>query len=356
MVRKSRWLKCFGAAFSFLALASVAHAQSGLVPANTVQAGPTSGGQNFPKYRLLVPADIPTLSLSTFALASGQIVVGQVSGFAGAVAMSGDCTIVASGAIVCTKTNGLALTTLSTTVPGTGVAAALAVNTGSAGAFVVNGGALGTPASGVATNLTGTAAGLTAGNVTTNANLTGAVTSTGNATSLGSFSSANLRGALTDESGTGAAYFQGGAIGTPSAGVGTTLTALNASNLTTGTVAPARGGVDTTAWSTFSPALSCGTGTLTNNSARSKTIGKTTFVELDFTISVLGTCNNAVTVTLPNTAQSAAALVGRETVSIGSGMVCSIAASATTSFCTKTDATALAAGLRYLVSGVYENQ
>lgn len=44
--------------------------------------------------------------------------------------------------------------------------------------------ALGTPASGVATNLTGTAAGLTAGNVTTNANLTGDVTSVGNATTL----------------------------------------------------------------------------------------------------------------------------------------------------------------------------
>lgn len=40
---------------------------------------------------------------------------------------------------------------------GTGVATALAVNTGTAGAFVVNGGALGTPSSGVVTNLTGTA-------------------------------------------------------------------------------------------------------------------------------------------------------------------------------------------------------
>lgn len=67
--------------------------------------------------------------------------------------------------------------------------------------------ALGTPASGVATNLTGTASGLTAGNVTTNANLTGAVTSSGNATSLGSFSSANLAAALTDETGSGKAVF-----------------------------------------------------------------------------------------------------------------------------------------------------
>lgn len=46
--------------------------------------------------------------------------------------------------------------------------------------------ALGTPASGVATNLTGTAAGLTAGTVTTNANLTGVITSSGNATSIAS--------------------------------------------------------------------------------------------------------------------------------------------------------------------------
>ena len=114
------------------------------------------------------------------------------------------------------------------TALGTGVATALGVNVGSAGAFVTFDGALGTPASGVVTNLTGTfpagidvtsktgtgttfvmntsptlvtpalgtpsavvltnatgtAAGLTAGTVTTNANLTGPITSTGNATSV----------------------------------------------------------------------------------------------------------------------------------------------------------------------------
>ncbi len=74
---------------------------------------------------------------------------------------------------------------LGATTYGTGVATALGVNVGTAGSFVVNGGALGTPLSGVATNLTGTAAGLTAGNVTTNANLTGDVTSVGNATTIG---------------------------------------------------------------------------------------------------------------------------------------------------------------------------
>ena len=52
------------------------------------------------------------------------------------------------------------------------------------------------------TNITGNAA-----TVTTNANLTGHVTSTGNAAVLGSFSSANLAGALSDETGSGAAVF-----------------------------------------------------------------------------------------------------------------------------------------------------
>lgn len=69
---------------------------------------------------------------------------------------------------------------------GTGVLTALGINVGSAGAFVTFNGALGTPSSGVATNLTGTASGLTAGAVTTNANLTGPITSVGNATSIAS--------------------------------------------------------------------------------------------------------------------------------------------------------------------------
>jgi len=67
--------------------------------------------------------------------------------------------------------------------------------------------ALGTPASGIMTNVTGTASGLTAGNVTTNANLTGHITSVGNAAVLGSFTSAQLLAALTDETGSGANVF-----------------------------------------------------------------------------------------------------------------------------------------------------
>ena len=57
-------------------------------------------------------------------------------------------------------------------------------------------------------NLTGAVTSVgNATTVVTNANLTGAVTSTGNSTSLGSFSSAQLASALTDETGTGANVF-----------------------------------------------------------------------------------------------------------------------------------------------------
>jgi len=92
--------------------------------------------------------------------------------------------------------------------------------------------ALGTPSALVGTNITGTASGLTAGNVTTNANLTGAVTSVGNATSLGSFSSANLLAALTDETGTGANVFATSpTLVTPILGTPTSATLTNATGL-----------------------------------------------------------------------------------------------------------------------------
>lgn len=91
---------------------------------------------------------------------------------------------------------------------------------------------LGTPSALVGTNITGTAAGLTAGTVTTNANLTGAITSSGNATSLGSFSSADLRGALTDETGSGAAVFATSpSLTTPDLGTPSAATLTNATGL-----------------------------------------------------------------------------------------------------------------------------
>lgn len=59
---------------------------------------------------------------------------------------------------------------------------------------------------------------------------------------LASASSANLRACMTDETGTGFLYFQNGDLGTPSAGDGSNITSLNGSNISSGTVAVARGG------------------------------------------------------------------------------------------------------------------
>lgn len=143
-------------------------------------------------------------------------------------ALSGDCTATSGGVITCTKTNNVAFSALATTVPGTGVAAALAIAVGSAGAPVVLNGALGTPSSGTLTNTTGFPL----------ANLSGA--GAGCLTFLGTPSSANLRTCVTDESGSGALLFQGGNLGTPTSGDASNLTALNASQLTTGTIPAAR--------------------------------------------------------------------------------------------------------------------
>lgn len=99
---------------------------------------------------------------ATVLNATAAEVTAVVSSTAGLTAVGTIATGVWQGTTIGVAYGGTGITAF-----GTGVATALGVNVGTAGAFVVNGGALGTPSSGTATNLTGLpTAGLLAAAVT----------------------------------------------------------------------------------------------------------------------------------------------------------------------------------------------
>lgn len=237
-------------------------------------------------------------------VAAGAYAIGKgpgISGYTSLLCSAGQLAVGQAGAPICRTVSG------DWTLNAAGAATLATVNAG-VGSF---GSATQSPV------FTVNAKGL----ITAAANATitpaiGSVTGLGAgcATFLGTPSSANLRGCLTDETGSGLAYFQGGDIGTPSAGVITNLTgtctactanaftAGNATNLTSGTVAVARGGVDQTAFSVWSPTVSCGGGTITTLGtvvARQKQVGKIVFFYASVTITTNGTCASNVNITLP---------------------------------------------------------
>jgi hypothetical protein len=132
---------------------------------------------------------------------AGGVVVGGSSGVT-SVAASVPTFISVSGSPI-TTSGTLAITLSGTALPvlngGTGVT----TSTGSGNNVLSTSPVFTTPNIGSATgSISGNAA-----TVTTNANLTGHITSVGNAAVLGSFTSAQLGAALTDETGTGVNVF-----------------------------------------------------------------------------------------------------------------------------------------------------
>lgn len=78
-----------------LATSGVVKAQS----ANTLLAGPTTGGATVPAFRSLVAADIPALPYASSTLTSAHLFVGNGSNVATDVVLSGDATLANTGAL-----------------------------------------------------------------------------------------------------------------------------------------------------------------------------------------------------------------------------------------------------------------
>jgi hypothetical protein len=73
--------------------------------------------------------------------------------------------------------------------------------------------------------------------------------------------------------------------------------------------------IDFGSWTTYTPSISAGSGTFTSVSATARfiTLGKTTFVQGDISITANGTAGSWVLVSLPNTCANASSGTGRET-------------------------------------------
>lgn len=135
-----------------------------------------------------------------------------------------------------------------------------------------------------------------------------------------------------------------------------------AAAMTFGTLAVANGGTGDTgsAWTAFTSTPGCGSGTPGTNNivARQKTLGKTIFFMISWTLTTIGTCGGgSFFVTLPVNTQASYAFTGVETVLTGKGLACYASGVTSTVFCRFSDASdPILGGRTYTISGMYEAQ
>jgi hypothetical protein len=177
---------------------------------------------------------------------------------------------------------------------------------------------------------------------------------------VGPLFEASTNGLIIDCSSCSFNSFLGPVFNTLTTGVNTTASTFNliSNPFFTVVTTPFSGIVGLTGdvpWQSFTANPICGNAAITTNSAKTRTNGKTTSIELDINITVLGTCTNNMIFTLPNTPNSGAAVSGRAAGSNKGVVIPILSGSTTAGGGSQADGTNFVTG-QIVMSGVYENQ